>query len=110
LRAMISADTVVSRLGADLVFAGQAHSVASLLPTRFHSRDMTVPEMVFLAGCTIQMAHDADTMVIDGLDIATYLDATGRFELLSRDENMDRASEIDNAIRNCISKHQHVAP
>ncbi len=106
LRATITPTTVVDELsGTHPVFAGQAHSQASLLPTRFYSRDMTIPELAFLAGCTIRMAHEADPQIIDGLDIAAYRDATKSFELLDPTLYWDRAKEIDAVVMECIRRN-----
>ena len=101
----LASEDGMSGSGTHPVFAGQAHSQASLLPTRFYSRDMTIPELAFLAGCTIRMAHEADPQIIDGLDIAAYRDATKSFELLDPTLYWDRAKEIDAVVMECIRRN-----
>lgn len=109
LRADISPMTFVESLSNEgPAFGGIAYSLASLLPTRFYSKDMNISELAFLTACTVRMASDIDRLIIDGLDIAAYSDASGKFEFLDSGYYWQRVDEMDQAIRRCLLSHPAV--
>ncbi|MGB8061322.1 MAG: hypothetical protein WCF26_05465 [Candidatus Sulfotelmatobacter sp.] len=63
-------------------FSGQEFTLSAFLPKYLYSPQLTVSEFALLAAHSIQSGHDLDSALIDGLDIAVYRDATGRFEFL----------------------------
>lgn len=109
LRAAISPQTFVEEIKKEEpVFGGQSHSVASLLPMRFYSKDLNISQLAVLAGCSVRMASDVDHFIIDGLDIAAYSDASGKFEFLDSGYYWQRVDEMDQAIRRCLLSHPAV--
>jgi hypothetical protein len=63
-------------------FSGQEFTLSAFLPKYLYSPQMTVSEFAYLAAHSIRSGHDLDSAIIDGLDIAVYLDATARFKFL----------------------------
>jgi 20S proteasome alpha/beta subunit len=62
--------------------AGAEFNLAAFLPSRFYAPDWSVDELTHLAAYSVRAAHDLDTGIVDGLDIAVYRDATAKFEFL----------------------------
>lgn len=75
-RARITPMTVIEPMLGGMCFAGQTFNTASFIPRRFYRSDMTVAELASLAALTVKEAHEADTVCVDGLDIAIYKDST----------------------------------
>lgn len=81
LRWSLNRPTEVELMGSPC-FSGQEFNLSAFLPKYLYSPEMTVSEFAYLAAHSIRGGHDLDSAMIDGLDIAAYRDATGRFEFL----------------------------
>ena len=97
-RAKLSPMTVVEKLEGGTFFAGQSYSSASIFPRRYYADDMTVNELAGLAAYTVAMAGTLDPLLISGLDIAVYDDATGTFIFLDEDAYQKTADFLDREI------------
>jgi len=62
--------------------SGQEFNLATYMPRRFYSKDMSVSELIYIAAYSVRAAHDLDNAVVDGLDIAVYTDAEAIFRIL----------------------------
>ncbi len=85
--------------------SGQEFNLAAFIPQRFYSKKMLVGELAGLAAYSIRAAHDLDSGVVDGLDIAIYRDSTQRFEFLDSDLYWDEAGKLDGEIRGILNRH-----
>lgn len=103
LRARISPMTVIEPIMGGKCFGGQAFNAASFIPRRFYSPQMTVAELACMAAYTLREAHEADTVCVDGLDIAIYKDETARFDfVLDSDAFWRHAETIHSEILNLL--------
>ena len=57
-----------------------------------------VRELAHLAAYSIRAAHDLDSAFVDGLDIAVYQEATGKFNFLKSEMLWVAAQDFDAAI------------
>jgi hypothetical protein len=85
-------------------FSGYEFNLSAFLPKYLYSPQMTVAEFAYLAAHSIRGGHDLDSAVIDGLDIAVYRDAAGRFEFLDSAYYWQRAVGFNSALRQVLKE------
>jgi 20S proteasome alpha/beta subunit len=99
LRAKLGSYTTVEEMQEGRCFAGQTYSVATFFPRRFYSGEMSVSVLLRLASYTVRAAHHIDPLCVDGLDVATYRDSTGKFEFENAALCLERADRLDDDIQ-----------
>jgi hypothetical protein len=104
-RAKLSRMTIVEQLEGGVYFAGQYYSNSSFFPRHFYATDMTVSELSMMAAYAVKMAHVMDPLCVAGLDIAAYLDVTGKFEFLDGDAYGKEANILDGEIGKLFRKN-----
>jgi hypothetical protein len=85
--------------------AGSEFNVASFLPRRLHSPELSVEQLVCLAAYSIRAAHDFDSAFVNGLDIAVYRDSVGRFEFVDSIFYWNEIEKFDAGLRQAIKEH-----
>ena len=79
--------------------AGSAHNLASFVINRFYRQTAMVDELSLLAAYSIWCAHKIDSIMVDGLNLAIFRDSTRRFEWADASALLDKAKEVDTAMR-----------
>lgn len=98
-RAKLSPMTIVEEMEGGMCMAGQTYNKASFFPEHIYAEDMSVSQLSALAAYAVRMAHEMDSLCVDGLDIAVYSDSTARFEFLDSSEYWDKSGILDQKIR-----------
>lgn len=82
--------------------AGQEFNLASFLPQRLYSPNLSIDQLGRLAAYAIDAAHDLDSAMIDGLDLAVYRDSIGKFEFADNAFYRDKTGKLDAEIRDLL--------
>ena len=102
-RAKVSPMTIVEEMEGGVCMAGQTYNKASFFPEHLYAEEMGVAQLSALAAYAVRMAHEMDSLCVDGLDIAVYRDSTGKFEFQDSAEYWAKAEKMDRRIRSVFS-------
>jgi hypothetical protein len=103
--------SIMSRSGSEelrgMCISGQNVNLAAFLPQRLSDQKLlakiSVDELVYLAAFSIRSAHDLDSAMIDGLDIAVYLDSVGKFEFVDGEFYWKAVEKMDDNILQALT-------